>query len=112
MKFLTTVSLMLTIMGLAQGQANEDLVCLLEPVPVGLCDNRIVGYTYSEIRSRCLVYEARGCEVRGNYFANRDECEVKCKPASTFRNNPFSYFVERYFNNIRNLFRRLFNTDL
>nr|XP_016945964.1 uncharacterized protein LOC108021630 [Drosophila suzukii] len=81
----------------AQGQTYEDLVCSLEPLPVGLCVNRIVGYTYSEVKNRCVIYESRGCEVRGKYFTNRDECEVKCKPASTLRINPFSYYVESYY---------------
>jgi len=129
MKFFRIVSLLFIIMSLAQGQTNEDrelyynismpifikllylVVCSLEPVPVGLCDNWIVGYTYSEIRNRCVIYEARGCEVRGNYFTNRDEWD-ECKPASTFRTNPFSYYVERYFFQIRNLLKRLFNSNL
>ncbi|XP_037710388.1 uncharacterized protein LOC119547560 [Drosophila subpulchrella] len=112
MKFFRAVSSLLIITSLAQGKTYEDLVCSLEPRPVGLCVNRIVGYTYSELRNRCVIYEARGCDVRGNYFTNRDDCEVKCKPASTLTTSLFSYYVERYFFKIRNLLRRMFNSNL
>ncbi|XP_017110688.1 uncharacterized protein LOC108134756 [Drosophila elegans] len=110
MKFLATLSLICVLMGLAQGQS--DIICSLEALPVGTCVNRIVGYTYSRFRDRCTNYETRGCEVRGNYFANRDVCEAKCKRQLTFREAPFSFFVERAFNQARNILSRILNFSL
>ncbi|XP_017007153.1 uncharacterized protein [Drosophila takahashii] len=107
MKFLPTVSLMFIVMGFAQGQM--DIRCALEPLPVGLCVNRIVGYTYSVTRTRCIVYESRGCEVRGNFFASRNECEAKCRPATSFRDNPFTFYLQRSLTEARNILGRLFN---
>ncbi|KAH8353543.1 hypothetical protein KR084_011714, partial [Drosophila pseudotakahashii] len=82
--------------------------CALEPLPVGLCVNRIVGYTFSDTRNRCIIYEGSGCEVRGNFFASRDECEVKCRPPSSFRDNPFTFYLQRSFTEARNILNRLF----
>ncbi|XP_016982837.1 uncharacterized protein LOC108047241 [Drosophila rhopaloa] len=110
MKILPTLSLICVIMGLAQGQT--DIICSTEPLPVGLCVDRIVGYTYSSIRNRCVNYEARTCEVRGNYFANRNDCEAKCKPVRAFRDAPFTFFVERAMAQARNLISRILSVPL
>ncbi|KQS24651.1 uncharacterized protein LOC26526222 [Drosophila erecta] len=105
MKFVALLSLMTIAIGLAQGQ--RDVKCFMEPLPQGFCSRQIVGYTYSRVRTSCVNYEALGCAVAGNFFTDKKVCEARCKPVLTFRNNPFSYYVEGAFDQATKMLRRL-----
>ncbi|XP_017075784.1 uncharacterized protein LOC108110986 [Drosophila eugracilis] len=110
MQFLATLSLIFILAGLTAGQS--DVICTLEPLPVGQCNTRRIGFSYSGIRNRCLNTEFYACQVRGNFFPKRSDCESKCKPEVTLRNNPFSYFAERAIEEARKMFARVVPPNL
>ncbi|KAH8333784.1 hypothetical protein KR059_003398, partial [Drosophila kikkawai] len=83
--------------------------CASEPLVIGPCENRMSGYSYSDLRKRCVNFSARGCDIAGNFFYSRAECEHKCKPIETFEEAPFSFFLERIRSQARNYFSQLFD---
>ncbi|XP_032579190.1 uncharacterized protein LOC116801786 [Drosophila sechellia] len=105
MKFVILLSLM--CIGIVYAQKQSEVKCFMDAIPVGECGSRIIGYTYSSVRTRCVNYETIGCEVIGNFFTNRNVCEAKCKPPISFRNNPFSYYVERAYDQGRDTLSRI-----
>ncbi|KMY87938.1 uncharacterized protein LOC27208683 [Drosophila simulans] len=105
MKFVILLSLM--CIGIGYAQQQSEVKCFMDAIPVGECGSRIIGYTYSSVRTRCVNYETIGCEVIGNFFTDRKVCEAKCKPPISFRNNPFSYYVERAYDQARDTLSRI-----
>ncbi|KAH8262184.1 hypothetical protein KR038_008104, partial [Drosophila bunnanda] len=83
--------------------------CASEPLVIGPCQNRMVGYSYSDVRKRCVNFAARGCQIAGNFFYSRAECEHKCKPNVTFEQAPFSFLLERILSTAHNFFSALFD---
>ncbi|KAH8369052.1 hypothetical protein KR200_010820, partial [Drosophila serrata] len=83
--------------------------CASEPLVIGPCQNRMSGYSYSEIRKRCVNFAARGCQIAGNFFFTRAECDAKCKPIETFAQAPFSFLLERIISQARDIFSAIFD---
>ncbi|KAH8283516.1 hypothetical protein KR018_004631, partial [Drosophila ironensis] len=83
--------------------------CLLEPLPVGLCDVDFQGYRYSPIRNRCTNFAGTGCTMTGNFFTSRHECEERCKQFNSLREAPFTYFLDRAGERVEDLLSRVSN---
>ncbi|KAH8241121.1 hypothetical protein KR026_012433, partial [Drosophila bipectinata] len=86
--------------------------CRLEPLLVGDCQNGFVGYTYSNIRNRCVNFSGRGCSIAGNFFKSRSQCEDLCKEFNSLKEAPFTYFIDRIGERVRDMISKLTNWRL
>ena len=55
------------------------------PPTVGFCKRLNSGYTFDQDSNSCKRFKGPGCELTGNAFTKKEECESKCR-TSNFKN--------------------------